>query len=131
MLTALNVLLVDDEQLILELLTETLVDRGHRVTAVADPRAALEAVATGTFDVALLDQHLGASRGLDLMRELAAHDPRMRFLIMTGGVTPDLVAEASSAGAAVLSKPIFGDELVRSLERLAATQPGGKGMNVR
>lgn len=122
----LNILLVDDERLTLDLLTETLVDRGHRVTAVSDSPAAAAAVDTGAFDIAFLDNYLGAARGIDLMRELSARDPRIAFVLMTGNGHPELFAEAMQAGAVdCLSKPISEQELLHSIEFVLAARGDG------
>lgn len=116
-----NILLVDDEPFILDLLSETLASHGHRVTAVPDTPAATAAVAAGAFDIAILDYILGRVRGIELMRELAARDPGISFVIMTGNGHPELRFESLKAGAAdFLSKPVFESELVRCIEGVVA-----------
>ena len=58
--TALDILLVDDDRPLREMLTRSFEREGHRVTAVADGEAALDAAAERPFDVVLLDVALGA-----------------------------------------------------------------------
>lgn len=113
---ALNILLVDDEQLILELFRDMLLDLGHRVTALASPSAALAAVREEHFDIAFLDQVLGPVRGLDLMEHLAEADPGVAFVIVTANGSAELAAEALRRGASdFISKPFFEEEIIRSI----------------
>ena len=58
--TALEILLVDDDDPLREMLSRSFEREGHRVTAVADGDAALDAAAERPFDVVLLDVALGA-----------------------------------------------------------------------
>jgi len=58
--SALDILLVDDDQPLRDMLTRSFEREGHRVTAVADGDAALEAAADRPYDIVLLDVALGA-----------------------------------------------------------------------
>ncbi len=51
---------MDDDQPLREMLTRSFEREGHRVTAVADGHAALDAAADRPYDVVLLDVALGA-----------------------------------------------------------------------
>ena len=113
---ALNILLVDDEPRILELFQDMLHDMGYRVTAVADPSAALTALGRETFDIAFLDQFLGPMLGLDLMDRLARVDPDLYFVIVTANGSTELAVEAFQRGASdFISKPFFEDDIIRSI----------------
>jgi len=50
-----HVAVVDDELSIADFVSETLMENGYQVTAFTDPFAALHAVKTGQFDLALVD----------------------------------------------------------------------------
>ena len=56
---ALEILLVDDDEPLRDMLSRSFEREGHRVTAVADGDAALQAAADQPFDVVLLDIALG------------------------------------------------------------------------
>ena len=58
--SALEILLVDDDRPLREMLTRSFEREGHRVTAVPDGDAALEAASERSYDVVLLDVALGA-----------------------------------------------------------------------
>ena len=57
---ALEILLVDDDDPLREMLSRSFEREGHRVTAVADGQAALDAAAARPYDIVLLDVALGA-----------------------------------------------------------------------
>lgn len=114
--SALNILLVDDEKRILDLFQEMLHDMGYRVTAVADPSAALAALDREKFDIAFLDQMLGPMLGLDLMERLAAADPDLSFVVVTANGSSELAADAFRRGAsAFVTKPFFEEDIIRSI----------------
>ena len=57
--TALDILLVDDDEPLRDMLTRSFEREGHHVTAVPDGHAALRAAADRAYDVVLLDVALG------------------------------------------------------------------------
>src|SRR4051812_12429628 len=58
--SALDILVVDDDEPLRDMLTRSFEREGHRVTAVPDGREALARAAEQDFDVVLLDVALGA-----------------------------------------------------------------------
>ena len=69
--TALDILLVDDDEPLRDMLTRSFEREGHHVTAVADGHAALRAAADRDYDVVLLDVALGEGpTGHDVARLL-------------------------------------------------------------
>ena len=57
--TALDILVVDDDEPLREMLTRSFEREGHRVTAVPDGEAAIAQATERDFDVVLLDVALG------------------------------------------------------------------------
>jgi DNA-binding response OmpR family regulator len=78
-----DLLLVDDEPMVREVVTRYLEQDGHRVTAVGDGAAALDAIARQRFDLVVLDLMLPTVDGLTVLRELRV-----------GGTTPVIVLSA-------------------------------------
>ncbi|MCU0624141.1 MAG: response regulator, partial [Gemmatimonadaceae bacterium] len=66
-LPRIRVLLAEDEAALGAILKDYLEGRGHHVTHVADGRAAIEALATQAFDVALLDIVMPEADGLTVL----------------------------------------------------------------
>lgn len=110
-----DVLVVDDEPSLRLLCRVNLELDGHRVReagTVADARRELE---RATPDVILLDVHVGADDGLELLDEIAdlELDTRVVLLSGTSEIGPELRARVDS----VLGKPF-------DLKRLAAAVAG-------
>jgi signal transduction histidine kinase/CheY-like chemotaxis protein len=111
----LRVLIVDDEAAIRHGMQTLLDSWGCRVTAVADTRGALEALAAGPIDVVVADFRLrGGETGVAL-----ANTARAQYgapvLLVTGDTAPDRLREASSFGLTLLHKPLSERELRRHL----------------
>src|SRR5688572_28473348 len=67
---------------------------------VATGEEGLERIGQGRVDVALVDYHLGAVSGLDLVREARALGHRLPMILLTGQGDRDVDFEAMRAGAA-------------------------------
>src|SRR3954453_13912354 len=82
--SALDILLVDDDRPLREMLTRSFEREGHRVTAVPDGGAALDAAAGRAFDVVLLDVALGAGpTGYDVARMLRSRRDVVPIIMLT------------------------------------------------
>jgi DNA-binding response OmpR family regulator len=82
--STLDILLVDDDGPLREMLTRSFEREGHRVRAVADGHAALEAAAAHPFDVVLLDVALGAGpTGHDVARLLRSRRDVVPIIMLT------------------------------------------------
>ena len=82
-----RVLLVDDDESNRLTLAAVLEDEGYEVTDVstADEAERL-ADADATFDLAVLDQHIGAALGTDLAGALRRRMPAVRVVLLSGSV---------------------------------------------
>src|SRR5688572_17504443 len=110
-LAGLSVLLLEDELLLRKRLTGFLEKEGAEVTAVTTVAAARQAIASMSFEAALIDVNLPDGRGTDLLRD-KLFPPTTNVIVMTaeGGITGAI--EALRAGAAdYLVKPFDPEEL--------------------
>jgi CheY-like chemotaxis protein len=81
-----RILVVEDEPIIAGLLGDMLMADGHEVDAVNTGRAALEKLATGTYDLIVSDLRMPVLDGRGLYRELEKHHSEMlpRIVFVTG-----------------------------------------------
>jgi NtrC-family two-component system response regulator AlgB len=104
--SALNILVVDDEPNIRKTLAICLEGCGHRVVAVSNPRDALAAAATRVFDLAFVDLRLGTEAGMELIPQLLAQSLWIKIVVITAYASIDTAVEAMKRGAAdYLPKP--------------------------
>jgi two-component system cell cycle sensor histidine kinase/response regulator CckA len=91
-------------------------------------RAAREALASGAFDVCLLDCRLGGHRGVELMREAREERRRTLFVLLACAEDCAQIAEARSLGADdVLTPEELSAPLVARVVRHAAERAAARG----
>jgi len=121
----LRVLVADDEPSIANVLRLLLAD--HEVTVVHDGRAALEALATQEFDVALCDLVIADFGGAELYEELRRLRPGVeaRIVFMTGGAFTEQAQKfVERLGPRILSKPFTHRDVLSAVERHHARRDG-------
>jgi two-component system NtrC family response regulator len=103
---AIRVLLAEDEAHLGAILEQFLAARGFVVTRVRDGRAALEALRTDTFDVALLDIVMPEVDGLEVLRQLRRGVLPPEVIVITGNSAVETALAALALGAYdLLAKP--------------------------
>jgi len=128
-----RVLVVDDDAVSCQLLTEVLEHDGLQVVAETDPTRALAGVQRGGIDLAILDLRMPQVSGLALMRQLREVAPDLPTVIMTAFGSMDTAVEAISSGAVdYVSKPMNVEEIRAVVQRIlerprasATTEPSG------
>ncbi|MCP4172274.1 MAG: sigma-54-dependent Fis family transcriptional regulator, partial [Fuerstiella sp.] len=114
-----SILIVEDEDIIRETLTEFLSGEGFDVASAANAADALKLVREKDFDVGICDVQLPDGDGVQLMRRLHRLNPGMFVLIISAYATVENAVGAFTAGAFdYLVKPVIFDELVNRLKRL-------------
>ena len=97
-----TILIVDDEPLIRDTLTEYLAQEGHRVTACGSGEQALELAVRQPFDVALCDVQLPGIDGIEVLERLLKISPQTFVLLITAFGTVDNAVEAFQRGATII-----------------------------
>jgi DNA-binding NtrC family response regulator len=115
------VLVVDDEPLICDTLTEYLGQEGFAVDACASGEEALGKAAGRRFDVVLCDVQLPGMDGLEFLARLQRLSPETSVMLITAYATVESAVEAFQRGAHdYLMKPILLDEVAAKIRRLLA-----------
>ncbi|MCZ6784660.1 MAG: sigma-54 dependent transcriptional regulator [Proteobacteria bacterium] len=118
-----RILVADDEASIRFVLREALEDAGHRVTDVVDGDRALEALGSGTYDLAFLDIRMPGQTGLELLDRLRAMRSETAAVIITAQNTFDNAVEAMKRGALdYLVKPFAIAEVTALAEKALRTR---------
>src|SRR6267143_1271912 len=119
-MTALHVLIVDDDPALLQALPETLRLRMNGVTVdTADSAvAALERITAQDYDAIVTDVKMPGMDGLALLAEILARRPDTPTLMITGHGEYDLALRCLRGGAYdFIRKPVDRDHFVASLHR--------------
>ena len=79
-----RILIVDDERAIRSLLALAFVRAGHDVETASDAATAIQALNAQRFDAVLSDVQMPGKTGHDLMRWVAAANPHVQTVLMSG-----------------------------------------------
>ena len=107
-----QILVVDDDPQMQFFLKEALERQQYAVTVKPSAETALEALASATFDLILMDVRLPGMNGLDAVHEIQKADRRTPIIIMTAHGTRDTALDAVRRGAYdYFTKPFRLDEM--------------------
>lgn len=121
-----QILIADDHAANRMVLLGMLQKAGHRVVAVEDGEAVLDALEASEYDVAIVDLHMPGLSGLDMIRQLrvmeAGAGRRTPVLVFSADVTPEAIRSCEQAGAhAFMAKPVVVTRLLDTLAEIATT----------
>ncbi len=101
-----TVLVVDDEQVVLNLLSAAFRKAAIRVRSASSLETARAALLEERFGCVMTDKNLAGNSGFEVIREVKRMQPFSACILMTGFPTPESVLEAMRAGAMdYLEKP--------------------------
>lgn len=107
-----HILIVDDDKSMRYSLTKLFTKEGHQVTAAENGEEALTLVEEREFDLVLMDIKMPGMSGLEALREMKAHNPKLVVIIMTAFSTTSTAIEAIKLGAYdYIIKPFDIDQL--------------------
>lgn len=99
-----RLLIVDDQRDVLTALRMALAREGIEIVTAGSPAGALAAVATDSFDAALIDLNYtrdttSGVEGLNLLETVRQSDPLLPVIVMTAWASVDLAVQAMRTGA--------------------------------
>lgn len=114
-----NVLVVDDDELLVELVTFTLEGHGHTVFAAEDGATAIESIGRETPDVVVLDGMMPGVDGLDVLRQLRRRAGMNTPIIMLSARKQerDIVDGLAEGANDYLVKPFMPEELAARIQK--------------
>ncbi len=94
-----NILIIDDDELICDLLSQLTLRQGHEPAHALTLKDGLDRAKTGSFDIILLDICLPDGSGLDSLKTLKEMPSAPEVIIITGEGDPDGAEVAINTGA--------------------------------
>lgn len=102
-----KLLVVDDEQLILRIISDIFSNEGYEVISALNCDRALNLLKGDLFHVVLTDIRMPEKNGINLLDRIRTFDPDIPVIIMTGYASLETAVEAVKHGAFdYLSKPL-------------------------
>jgi CheY-like chemotaxis protein len=118
---SLRVLVVDDQEIICELMSELLRADGHEPVVAFDGAAALAALDGGRFDIVITDQSMPGMSGEQLAKEIKSRNASMPVILLTGFGEEMKAAGTKPAGIdMIIGKPVSGSDLRKAIHEVAA-----------
>ncbi len=101
-----KVLLVDDEQDFLSIMSERMKARGMDVSTATSAKEAIQLAEAESFDAIILDLQMPGMDGLEALKALKAKKPEIQVILLTGHATVEKSVEAMKLGAMdLMEKP--------------------------
>ncbi len=124
-----NVLLVDDEAVVRNSLSEWLKDDGYDVASAEDGESALKILKERQFDTAVVDLKMPGVDGLEVLRKAKQTYPQINIIIITAYGTVENAVEAMKRGAVdYLTKPFTPADLEKAIENAYRKAQGLAGL---
>jgi CheY-like chemotaxis protein len=119
-----RILVIDDEELVRDMLRQTLERAGYDVLDAPEGEVGLRLFHAHRPDLIITDILMPGREGIETIRELRKHNPRAKILAISGGgrvSKQDFLPIAQSFGAVkTLAKPFERHELLDAVETVLA-----------
>lgn len=114
-----RILIVDDDELLIELVSFTLEGHGHEVLTAEDGPEALEMAASQAPDAIVLDGMMPGADGIDVLRRLRREAGFTRPVIMLSArkLERDVVGGLAEGADDYLVKPFMPEELAMRIQK--------------
>ncbi|MDK9707011.1 MAG: sigma-54 dependent transcriptional regulator [Desulforhopalus sp.] len=114
-----GILIIDDDRILVEMLTDQLIERGHEVASAGNLRDGLLLLLKEPIDVVLLDVQLPDGNGLDYIPMITGAATKPEVIIITGQGEADGAEKAVVSGAwTYIEKPYVIRDLSLQLMRV-------------
>jgi CheY-like chemotaxis protein len=108
-----QVLIVDDSKLARMVMVSAFrrLRPDWSLTEAVNADEALQVIANGAVDIALVDFNMPGTNGLDLVSRIRAVNPGMPVAVVSANVQDEIIARARELNAAFVAKPLTDEAL--------------------
>jgi len=113
-----KILVIDDEEEILEVLSLILSKEGYKVFTSTEGETAVDIIRNENIGLVLCDLNLGEESGLSILKSIKIIQPDMNFIMITGYGSIDVAVEAMREGAFdFIEKPVRRHNIIKVVEK--------------
>jgi two-component system response regulator PilR (NtrC family) len=113
-----NILIVDDEEVLRDVLTQLVRQEGHEPICASSGEEALTLLADEDVDLVLLDLMLPGLTGQEVLKQIRDQDPDQVIIVITAFSSIDGAIEAMKDGAFhYISKPFKNEEVLHTVRK--------------
>jgi CheY-like chemotaxis protein len=108
-----KVLIVDDSKLARMVVASAFrrIRPDWELVEAASAEAALDAVASGSIDIALIDFNMPGTNGLEVLAKLRNLHPQMPVAVISANLQDEIIARTRELNAAFVAKPLTDEAL--------------------
>ena len=112
------ILIIDDEEIVLLAISESLIPEGYRIVKTTSPQKGLEYLKEQQFAVIISDHHMPGMTGLEFFAEANKIQPMASRILITGVLTLKVVIDAINKGEIFrfIAKPWIREELLATVK---------------
>jgi CheY-like chemotaxis protein len=129
-----NILIVEDEQELLEIISMVLKKKGHNIYTASNGKNALDIIESKKvdFDLILSDIVMPQMSGIQLLDEIKKKLPYKPIVALTTGHTNTNIEDIYAKGAvSLLRKPFHLEDLSRMVQEILDTQNAGNPSEIK
>ena len=121
--TTRQILVVEDEEKVRNLLRRVAISLGHIPLEASNVKEALAHIAEHHVDLMLLDLHLGAASGNDLLKVLRSQRQKVPTLVVSAHVSLEVTEKLMDLGVlGIVVKPFKIDRLISEIQRILSNK---------
>jgi DNA-binding response OmpR family regulator len=117
-----RVLIVEDDEIFCQFLTEILESKAIEVVRATDGLSGYEKAWSFPYDLYILDVRMPGLLGSEIAEALKQNNPGAKVILISAFADEALRQAAANIGASLLSKPFSADDLFRVIDK-ASSQP--------
>jgi len=116
-----KILIVDDEQDFLDVISDRLTARDMNVSTASSAKDAIKQIDEDSFDAVVLDLMMPEMDGLEALKIMKEKNPDLQVILLTGHATVEKGIEAMKLGAMdLIEKPADLSTIVERIKRAKA-----------
>lgn len=112
-----RVLIVEDDEIFCQFLTEILESKAIDVVRATDGLAGYEKAWSSPYDLYILDVRMPGLLGSEIAEALKQKNPGAKIILISAFADETLRQAAANVGALLLSKPFSADDLLQVIDR--------------
>lgn len=117
-MTGNSILLIDDEKVLLEAVSDDLTESGYEVTTAESGKEGLRSFDILRHDLVIIDLKMESMNGLEVSRKIKELNPETPIMILTGYGSMETAIEALRLDLDdYILKPVNRDELLKKINR--------------
>lgn len=119
-----KILIIDDDELVLNALSNMLHHAGHELFITADGPRSIDLFKEHHPEVTILDLGLPTTSGMDVLTDIRSLNSDAKVIMISGYTAPTVIAEAKQKGAyAFLEKPFEIKTLINLITSIVQPTP--------